>query len=127
MHALRRHRHAFARLVAMVLLLTALAPAVSRGLAFVQDRVAPWTQVCTAGTSVVGEQMAGGNRASHLLQHCPLCLPGIGDAPAWPAGEAAPRVWPPAPGAETLPAWRHAPKPLPVWAATRARAPPRAA
>lgn len=115
----------------MVLLLAALAPAVSRGLAFVQDRIAPWTQVCTtAGTSTadsstaVSEHMAGGSMASHLLQHCALCVPGSGDTPAWPTGDATPTVWPQPLGETVPPLWLQAPKPLHVWAASRSRAPP---
>lgn len=127
MHALRRHRSCFARLVAMVLLLAALAPAVSRGLAFVEGRIAPWTQVCsTEAGNEIGAHLAGGSTASHLLQHCALCVPG-GDAPAWPALAATPTVFEPPLREAMPPLWLQAPAPLHVWAATRSRAPPLAA
>jgi hypothetical protein len=127
MNLLRRHRHPLARLAVLVLLLAALAPGVSRALAFVQGQIAPWSQVCTAPMDAAGTAMATPDGVtSHWLEHCPLCHL-ASEQPAWPPAEASPVHWAPAPLRPVPPLWLHAPRPLPVWAVVRSRAPPLAA
>lgn len=124
MNLLRRHRHPLARLVVLVLLLAAMAPGLSRALAFAQGQIAPWSQVCTASMDVGTAAMAQPDGVTdHWLEHCPLCHL-ASDQPAWPPSEAWPAQWAPAPLRPVPPLWLHAPRPLPVWAAVRSRAPP---
>lgn len=124
----RRHRDAFARGVATVLLLAALAPAVARGLAHAQDRASPWRVLCSAaGDDAAAAAAAPGSSdrtTAQLLHHCPLCQHGT-DAPPLPAGQrhSLQRAW--LPTAQTRPTDgppRQAR--LLAWASVRARAPP---
>lgn len=125
MNGLRRHRQHLARLVAVVLLLAALAPAMSRGLAFVQDRLAPWAVLCSASSSQASEHLAGGSGAS-LLQHCPMCHL-AGDAPALLPVQAPPLLRLPLQREGPPPLALQAPRPLHAWAAPPSQAPPLAA
>ncbi len=103
------------------LVVAALAPGVSRALAFAQGSLAPWSVVCSAPAGGSG---AAGPQALHLLEHCAWC--------SLHSDQLAP---PPAAAPLHLPALRHqvpalllqAPRLLPIWATAQARAPPTAA
>lgn len=131
MNPLRRHRHLFARLAAVVLLLAALAPGVSRALAFAQGSIAPWSVLCSGAMAMsMASPGADDNGSSelnrHLLEHCTLCHL-AGDAPPPPPAQA-PVAGPLALGRDGLPPLAlRAPRPLHAWAAPPAQGPPAAA
>jgi len=116
MPSLLRRRIAWVMLIALVV--AAMAPGISRALAFAQGQLAPWSVLCSAP----GEApMQGDQEPRHLLEHCAWCsLHGSTLAP------------PPAPtvlqladlGQVVPPLFLHAPRLLPAWAAAQARAPP---
>lgn len=100
------------------LVLAAMAPTVSRALAFAQGTLAPWSVVCTAPA---GTPMTPAGDPSHRLEQCAWCQ-------LQQAHAAPPPVLPQWHG----PALQHllpvlflqAPQPLHVWASAQARAPP---
>jgi hypothetical protein len=113
------------RRLAWVLLLTlvvaALAPGLSRALAFAQGHLAPWSVVCSTPADPSG---APARDAVHLLEHCAWCSL-HGDQLA-PPPLASALQHPLLRGA--VPAlFLQAPRRLPVWATAQARAPPAAA
>jgi hypothetical protein len=113
-------RRQLARVMLFALVVTAMAPGVSRALAFAQGSMAPWSVVCSAPADAPGGPAHG---TVHLLEHC-----------AWCSLHGDQLALPPAAIAVHKPALRHAaprlflqaPHTLPVWATAQARAPPAA-
>lgn len=129
MNTLRHHRQFFARLAAVVMLLAALAPGVSRAMAFAQGSIAPWSVLCAGGmpmASPADGDAGAADMGRHLLEHCTLCHL-AGDAPPPPPAQA------PVTGPLALtrdgppPLALQAPRPLHAWAAPPGQAPPAAA
>lgn len=111
-------RRQLARVMLLALAVAAMAPGVSRVLAFAQGSLAPWSVVCSAPND------APVHGTVHLVEHC-----------AWCSLHGDQLALPPAATALHSPALRHAapllflhaPRTLPVWATAQARAPPAAA
>ena len=111
-------RRRLAWVLLFTLVVAALAPGVSRALAFAQGHLAPWAVVCSAPGDAPG---APAHDKLHPLEHCAWC--------SLHSDQLAP---PPVAGVLHLQALRHAvpalflhaPRPLPAWAAAQARAPP---
>ncbi len=100
------------------LVLAAVAPAVSKAMAFAQGQLAPWSVVCTSPSDA---PMAPADDAKHLLEHCAWChLQHQVLAPPPTAGVLlSPALQ------DVVPAlFLRAPRPLPAWATAQARAPP---
>jgi Protein of unknown function (DUF2946) len=118
MRALRRHRELLVHLATLVLVLAALAPAVSRWL------MPSWREL--AVSELCSPQARGGQALpaapGHVLDHCPLCTldahhPVLPATPWGMAGLLMPRH-------EVPVLFLHAPRALPVWAAALSRGPP---
>ncbi len=123
MPLLRRHRRFITWLALGVLVLAALAPAVSRALASAQGDAWALAQVCSADAGQRGGADGGTpGGTAHAFEHCPFCAlhsDGWGLPPALPAQAEAPAL------RHALPAlFLQAPRPLFAWAAALARAPP---
>lgn len=121
-----RTRRFAAWLATFAILLAALAPAVSHAMTAVRGG-ASWVEVCTATgpalVKVAGEQAPVKDSAPSHVDHCPFCSTHAGAAGLPPAAAALPV----ATGAHALPElFLRAPRPLFVWAAAQARAPPAA-
>ncbi len=118
MRTLRRHRELLVHLAVLVLVLAALAPAVSRCL------LPSWQERALAELcSPQGRATQGvPDSPQHLLDHCPLCTldahhPVLPATPRGLAGLLVPRH-------EVPVLFLHAPRALPVWAAAWSRGPP---
>jgi Protein of unknown function (DUF2946) len=118
MRVLRRHRELLVHLAILVLVLAALAPAVSRWLLpSWQERVL--AELCSPQVRA-GQALPAA--PGHLLDHCPLCTldahhPVLPATPRGLAGLLVPRD-------EVPVLFLHAPRALPVWAAALSRGPP---
>ncbi|MBL8305533.1 MAG: DUF2946 family protein [Rubrivivax sp.] len=105
----------------------ALAPSVSRALAFAAGE-GRWGEICTAqGARLVSLEERGDTAplASASMDHCPFCMFGAGDGAAPLPGHAAaltPRVATDAPPRLFL----LSPRPLFAWRSAQPRAPPAA-
>lgn len=127
MHARRiPHQRWIIWVTALVVLMAALAPTVSRWLASTQTGPLALQEVCVSrgvGPSVIMLKAKGTPAGDHvLLDHCPLCVLQTDHLGLPPA----PLALLPAPGLrDSVPAlFLHAPRTLSVWAAAQARAPP---
>ncbi len=141
LHTLRHtHRTWLAWTAALLVLLGALAPTVSRWLHAGPSLPLALMEVCTTregGPSLIvyrapdtmgrhatpdSEVPAHPAHAAHL-DHCPFCLlQGEGHGLPPPTGMAV--LAPAAPGTELPPLFLSAPRTLPAWAPSLARAPP---
>lgn len=123
MSPLRRHHRLATWVTLFTLVLTLLAPTVSRAMAYVQGEVAPWGVICS-----VNEAQADGHSSSptipvaHVLDHCPFCSL-HSDASGMPPVFLP--VVAPSTLAHALPSlFLQAPRTLHAWAPAQARAPP---
>jgi Protein of unknown function (DUF2946) len=113
----------------VVLVLAALAPAVSHALAAARGDLAPWSVICSArsGAPMGWPADAQGDQApdlKHLFEHCPYCATQHGDGGA-PTAESAPVLLSLA-QAEPPALFLHAPRTLAAWSVAQPRAPPQA-
>ncbi len=121
MPRLRLHRRHIAWVMLITLVMAALVPSLSRAAAFVQGDSAPWSVVCAA-PAAAGDPARAPAEARHLLEHCALCLlqaDGLGTGP-----DAQRWVEPTALGHQVPALFLRAPRTLPAWSPTQARAPP---
>lgn len=113
-------------MTAMVVLMAALAPTVSRWLASTQSGPLALQEVCVsrgAGPSVIMLKAKGTPAGEHvLLDHCPMCVLQADHLGLPPASLALLPISTASDEAPTL--FLHAPRTLAVWAAAQARAPP---
>jgi len=115
-------RRQLARVMLFALVVAALAPGVSRALAFAQVSLAPWSVVCSVPA---GASNAPAHEGVHLIEHCAWCSLHADPLAPPPTGSSALR----SPALHhAVPALAlHAPRPLPAWATAQARAPPASA
>ncbi len=102
-----------------LLVLTTLAPSVSRAMAALQGQIAPWSVVCSTlspGGTLPADEF------KHLSEHCPLCTLSAPDLAPPPAPPLQPLAVQPL--ALQPPLWLAAPRPLHAWVAAQPRAPP---
>ncbi|RZI84896.1 MAG: DUF2946 domain-containing protein [Rubrivivax sp.] len=135
----RPHRPWIAWLAACVVLLGALAPAVTQGLRGWAKSPITWVEVCSAkGAKLValadastGKTAKGDGQndmplgGDHSGKHCPFCLPHIGDVAVLPPAPSVLALG--VPGRAALPhLFLRGPGTLFAWAPSQARAPPAA-
>lgn len=127
MHARRiPHQHWIVWVTALVVLMAALAPTVSRWLALALTGPLALQEVCVSrgvGPSVIMLKSKAAPAGNHvLLDHCPLCVLQA-DHLGLPPTHLA--VLPVSGLRDQAPAlFLHAPRTLSIWAAAQARAPP---
>ncbi len=127
MHAHRiPHQRWIVWVTALVVLMAALAPTVSRWLASTQTGPLTLQEVCVsrgAGPSVIMLKARGTPAGEHvLLDHCPLCMLQADHLGLPPTQQA---LLPASGLRDEVPAlFLHAPRTLSIWAAAQARAPP---
>lgn len=121
----RLHRNTATWLALIAVLAFALAPTVSRAMAYANGE-ATWAEVCTPlgmklkAVADVGEESPAAQAGA--LEHCGYCAFSAGAAPL---PTAAAQVWPAAAAAGALPAlFLQAPRTLFAWQSAQARAPP---
>ncbi len=127
MHARRTpHQRWIIWVTALVVLMAALAPTVSRWLASTQTGPLALQEICvsrSAGPSVILLKAKTAPAGDHvLLDHCPLCVLQADQHGLPPTQQA---MLPASSLRHEVPAlFLHAPRTLAIWAAAQARAPP---
>jgi len=123
MSPLRRHHRLATWVTLFTLVLTLLAPTVSRAMAFVQGEVAPWGVICSVNDQQPNEHSTNPTGpVAHVLDHCPFCSL-QSDTTGLPPAPLA--VVAPAALAHAMPAlFLQAPRTLHAWSSAQARAPP---
>ncbi len=123
MSPLRHHQRLATWVTLFTLVLTLLAPTVSRAMAYVQGEVAPWGVICSVDDKTMSEQSRNPSApVAHVLDQCPYCSL-QSDATGLPPAAMAQVV--PSVLAHAVPAlFLRAPRTLHAWSSAQARAPP---